>query len=131
MPPREGTVKPQPPATVGHMGGAKTGPEEEERQREGVLGRCPQVDVDGRKFPCLLDTGSQVTLFSEGQQGKGATNGRRRSQFVIASRTGPPSWSSWGVPVSLGEIPAHSEMHLDEVFQQLSQHGLKLQLQKC
>ncbi|KAJ8348868.1 hypothetical protein SKAU_G00274570 [Synaphobranchus kaupii] len=35
----EGTVKPQPPAMVGHVGGAKMGPEKEKRQKEGVLGR--------------------------------------------------------------------------------------------
>ncbi|KAJ8381695.1 hypothetical protein SKAU_G00024730 [Synaphobranchus kaupii] len=47
---------------------AKTDPPEEELQREGVLVRCPQVEgeVGGRRFPCLLDTGSHVTLFSEG-----------------------------------------------------------------
>ncbi|KAJ8339347.1 hypothetical protein SKAU_G00361330 [Synaphobranchus kaupii] len=59
-------LNPNPPAMVGHVGGAKTGLEEEEWQREGVPGRCPQVEVGWRKFPCLLDTGSQVTLFGEG-----------------------------------------------------------------
>ncbi|KAJ8375774.1 hypothetical protein SKAU_G00063540 [Synaphobranchus kaupii] len=63
---QEGAVKPQPLAMVGHVGRAKTGPEEQ--QREGLLGRCPQVavEVGGWKFLCLLDTGSQITLFSEG-----------------------------------------------------------------
>ncbi|KAJ8381169.1 hypothetical protein SKAU_G00019470 [Synaphobranchus kaupii] len=61
---QEGAVKPQPPAMVGHVGGAKMDPEEEERQQEGVLGRCPQVEVQvgGRKFLCLLDTSSQISL---------------------------------------------------------------------
>ncbi|KAJ8333965.1 hypothetical protein SKAU_G00412840 [Synaphobranchus kaupii] len=42
-------------------------PLEEEQQREGVLGSCPQVEVEvgGWKYPCLLDISSQVTLFSE------------------------------------------------------------------
>ncbi|KAJ8352057.1 hypothetical protein SKAU_G00235330 [Synaphobranchus kaupii] len=64
---RKGAIKRQPLAVVGHVGGEKTDPQEEEQQREGMLGRCPQVEmeVSGQKFPCLLNTGSQVTLFSE------------------------------------------------------------------
>ncbi|KAJ8369143.1 hypothetical protein SKAU_G00091710 [Synaphobranchus kaupii] len=52
----------------GQLDGAKTDPREEEQQKEEVLGRCPQVGVavGGRRFLCLLDTGSQVTLFGEG-----------------------------------------------------------------
>ena len=35
-------------------------------KRAAVVGRCPEVEVTirGKKIPCLLDTGSQVTLFS-------------------------------------------------------------------
>ncbi|KAJ8356902.1 hypothetical protein SKAU_G00196960 [Synaphobranchus kaupii] len=41
---------------------------EEGPGRSAVLGRCPHVEVEvgGVKVPCLLDTGSQVTLFTEG-----------------------------------------------------------------
>ncbi|KAJ8334390.1 hypothetical protein SKAU_G00400290 [Synaphobranchus kaupii] len=80
----EAIIKPQPPATVGHMDRAKTGPKKEEPQKEGVLGRCPQVEVGRRRFLSLLDTGSQV----------------------ISEGTAPPSRSSWGVPVSPSVIPS-------------------------
>ena len=35
--------------------------------RPDIVGKCPEVivDVEGVEIPCLLDTGSQVTLFSE------------------------------------------------------------------
>ncbi|KAJ8332803.1 hypothetical protein SKAU_G00416990 [Synaphobranchus kaupii] len=41
---------------------------EEGPGRSAVLGRCPHVEVEvgGVNVPCLLDTGSQVTLFTEG-----------------------------------------------------------------
>ncbi|XP_041961809.1 uncharacterized protein LOC121720042 [Alosa sapidissima] len=33
-----------------------------------LVGQCPEVEVlvQGKRFPCILDTGSQVTLFSRG-----------------------------------------------------------------
>lgn len=36
-------------------------------QKPDIVGSCPGVEVEvaGVKVPCILDTGSQVTLFSE------------------------------------------------------------------
>ncbi|KAJ8351924.1 hypothetical protein SKAU_G00234000 [Synaphobranchus kaupii] len=88
------SVKHQPPATVGHVDGVRMGLREEEQQREGVLGRCPQVEVE------ILFIGYAVMDFKVG----GSTR----------ARTGPP------VPEQLAsvcltqrdpvQVPARSEV---------------------
>lgn len=50
------------PATVGQVDGEAAAP-----SKPSFIGECPAVEVtaEGVTIPCLLDTGSQVTLFSE------------------------------------------------------------------
>ncbi|KAJ8346545.1 hypothetical protein SKAU_G00279460 [Synaphobranchus kaupii] len=73
-------------------------PQEEEKQREGVLGSCPQVEVEvgGWKFLCLLDTGWLNVI----QHCWGENRPPVQEQLGNACLT-------WRDPV---QIPAHSEV---------------------
>lgn len=53
------------PVTAGRVTGP--GPLDAALQEPVVVGRCPEVQVSIRErtVPCVLDTGSQVTLFSQ------------------------------------------------------------------
>lgn len=56
------------PATVGHVVGTPLeDPALATGSKDGLIGHSPVVEVQvcGTKVPCLVDTGSQVTLFSE------------------------------------------------------------------
>ncbi|KAJ8376174.1 hypothetical protein SKAU_G00067540 [Synaphobranchus kaupii] len=56
---------------VGHVGEAKTDPQEEEQQREGVLARCPQMEVEldsaglTRRNPVQVPAHSEVVLWAQ------------------------------------------------------------------
>lgn len=45
----------------------REGPSAAPPQKPSIVGRCPEIEVfvQHRRIPCILDTGSQVTLFSE------------------------------------------------------------------
>lgn len=53
------------PATIGRVTDVANPVEALERPK--VVGRCPEVEViiQGKKIPCVLDTGSQVTMFGQ------------------------------------------------------------------
>lgn len=59
-------VKLESPATVGQAVGDIGSGEEENPGISAFVGTCPQVEVEvsGIKIPCMLDTGSQVTMCS-------------------------------------------------------------------
>ena len=64
---RAGIVKPPSPATVGQVGGDSGEAPQESPERSAVIGTCPlvELEVGGVRVPCMLDTGSQVTMFSQ------------------------------------------------------------------
>lgn len=46
---------------------AEEGTQTESPLKPALIGQCPEVEVmvQGKNVPCILDTGSQVTLFSQ------------------------------------------------------------------
>ena len=52
-------------AAVGRV--AEEGTQTESPLKPALIGQCPEVEVTvrGKNIPCILDTGSQVTLFSQ------------------------------------------------------------------
>lgn len=60
------SVKLEAPTTTGRVVGSAE-PEGDSIDMPALVGECfgVEVEVEGVKLPCLLDTGSQVTLFSQ------------------------------------------------------------------
>lgn len=70
-------------------------------QESAVVGRCPEVQVSirGRTVPCVLDTGSQVTLFSQsffqrhfGSEKLWYADDLQWLTLNAANRSGSPLW---------------------------------------
>lgn len=57
------------------------GGQESQANKQSIIGACPGVEIEvaGVKLPCLLDTGSQVTLFSESFFQKWLSGEQKRS----------------------------------------------------